>query len=72
VRVGAPATRTAEVGFVADLADKARRPVEEGASQEELGRLTKSVAFDVKALEALRPKKARAGHRMAVLPLEAV
>jgi type I restriction enzyme R subunit len=31
--------------------------VEEGASQEGLGRLTKSVTFDVKTLEALRAEK---------------
>ncbi len=43
-----------QVGFVADLAYKTRRLVEEGASQEGLGRLTKTVTFDVKTLEGLR------------------
>jgi len=42
------------VGFVADLAYKTRRLVEEGAEQEGLGRLTKTVTFDVKTLEGLR------------------
>ena len=42
------------VGFLADLAHKTRRLVQEGASQEGLGRLTKSVTFDLKTLEALR------------------
>jgi len=45
------------VGFVADLAYKTRRLVEQGATQEGLGRLTKSVTFDVKTLEALRSEK---------------
>src|SRR5439155_10960507 len=45
------------IGFVADLAYKTRRLVEQGASQEGLGRLTKSVTFDVKTLEALRGEK---------------
>ena len=45
------------VGFVADLAYKTRRLVEENATQEGLGRLTKSVTFDVKTLEALRGDK---------------
>lgn len=45
------------VGFVADLAHKTRRLVEENATQEGLGRLTKSVTFDVKTLEALRGDK---------------
>ncbi len=43
-----------KVGFVADLAYKTRRLVEESATQEGLGRLTKSITFDVKTLEALR------------------
>ncbi len=43
-----------QIGFVADLAYKTRRLVEEGATQEGLGNLTKSVTFDVKTLEALR------------------
>jgi type I restriction enzyme R subunit len=41
-------------GFVADLAHKTRRLVQENAEQHGLGRLTKSVTFDVKTLEALR------------------
>lgn len=43
-----------KVGFVADLAYKTRRLVEESATQEGLGRLTKSVTFDVKTLESMR------------------
>ena len=43
-----------QVGFVADLAYKTRRLVEEEASQEGLGILTKTVTFDVKTLEGLR------------------
>jgi type I restriction enzyme, R subunit len=43
-----------KVGFVADLAEKTRRLIEENATQSGLGRLTKSVTFDVKTLEALR------------------
>ena len=46
-----------KVGFIADLAYKTRRLVEENATQEGLGRLTKSVTFDVKTLEALRGDK---------------
>lgn len=46
-----------KVGFVADLAYKTRRLIEESATQEGLGRLTKSVTFDVKTLEALRDEK---------------
>ena len=42
------------VGFVADLAYKTSRLVQESAHQEGLGRLTKSVTFDLKTLEALR------------------
>jgi type I restriction enzyme R subunit len=42
------------VGYVADLAYKTRRLVEESATQEGLGKLTKSVTFDVKTLEGLR------------------
>src|SRR5262249_23685810 len=41
-------------GFVADLAYKTRRLVEEEGSQEGLGILTKTVTFDVKTLEGLR------------------
>ena len=37
-----------------DLAYKTRRLVEASATQEGLGRLTKTVTFDVKTLEALR------------------
>jgi type I restriction enzyme R subunit len=43
--------------YVVDLAYKTRRLIEENASQEGLGRLTKSVTFDVKTLEALRSEK---------------
>jgi hypothetical protein len=43
--------------FVADLAYKTKRLVEEAAMQDGLGRLTKSVTFDVKTLEALRGEK---------------
>ena len=43
-----------KVGFVADLAYKTRRLIETSATQEGLGRLTKSVTFDVKTLESLR------------------
>jgi type I restriction enzyme R subunit len=43
-----------QIGFVADLAYKTRRLVEESATQAGLGRLTKSVTFDVKTLEGLR------------------
>ena len=46
-----------KVGFVADLAYKTKRLVEQSAAQEGLGRLTKSVTFDVKTLEALRGEK---------------
>ena len=46
-----------KVGFVADLAYKTKRLVEQSAAQEGLGRLTKSVTFDVKTLDALRGDK---------------
>lgn len=46
-----------KVGFVADLAYKTRRLIEENATQQGLGRLTKSVTFDVKTLESLRGEK---------------
>jgi type I restriction enzyme R subunit len=46
-----------KVGFIADLAYKTRRLVEENAMQNGLGRLTKSVTFDVKTLETLRSDK---------------
>jgi len=42
---------------VADLAYKTRRLIEENAMQIGLGRLTKSVTFDVRTLEALRGEK---------------
>ncbi|MFC5503995.1 type I restriction endonuclease subunit R [Bosea massiliensis] len=42
------------VGYVADLAYKTLRLVEENATQDGLGRLTKTVTFDLKTLEALR------------------
>jgi type I restriction enzyme R subunit len=40
--------------YLGDLAHKTRRLVEESATQEGLGRLTKSVTFDVQTLEGLR------------------
>lgn len=43
-----------KIGFVADLAYKTRRLIEESALQGGLGRFTKSVTFDVKTLESLR------------------
>ncbi|MDX9974503.1 MAG: deoxyribonuclease HsdR, partial [FCB group bacterium] len=43
-----------KVGFVADLAYKTRRLIEESAEQQGLGRLTKSVTFEVQTLQALR------------------
>ncbi|MCU4161640.1 HsdR family type I site-specific deoxyribonuclease [Acidiphilium sp. AL] len=46
-----------KVGFVADLAYKTKRLVEESATQSGLGNLTKSVTFDLKTLEALRGEK---------------
>ncbi|MGT2439938.1 type I restriction endonuclease subunit R [Bradyrhizobium betae] len=46
-----------KVDFVADLAYKTKRLVEQGATQDGLGRLTKSVTFDIKTLEALRSEK---------------
>ena len=44
-------------GFVADLAYKTRRLIEDSATQEDLGRLTKTVTFDVKTLDSLRKEK---------------
>lgn len=41
-------------GSITDLAHKTRRLIEQSATQSGLGRLTKSVTFDVKTLEALR------------------
>jgi len=46
-----------KVGFVADLAYKTRRLIEEGAEQQGLGRLTKSVTFDVTTLQSMRGDK---------------
>ena len=46
-----------KIGFVADLAYKTRQLVEQNATQDGLGRLTKSVTFDVKTLEALSSDK---------------
>lgn len=46
-----------KIGFVADLAYKTRQLVEQNAMQDGLGRLTKSVTFDVKTLDALRSEK---------------
>lgn len=46
-----------KVGFVADLAYKTRRLIEENAEQHGLGRLTKSVTFDVVTLQSLRGDK---------------
>jgi type I restriction enzyme, R subunit len=46
-----------KIGFVADLAYKTRQLVEQNATQDGLGSLTKSVTFDVKTLEALRSDK---------------
>lgn len=43
-----------KVGFVADLAYKTRRLIEANAEQQGLGRLTKSVTFDVATLQSLR------------------
>jgi type I restriction enzyme R subunit len=46
-----------KIGFVADLAYKTRQLVEQNATQDGLGQLTKSVTFDLKTLEALRSDK---------------
>jgi type I restriction enzyme R subunit len=43
-----------KVGFAADLAYKTRRLIEASATQQGLGRLTKSLTFDVKTLQSLR------------------
>ena len=43
-----------KVGFVADLAYKTRRLIEESDEQHGLGRLTKTVTFDVATLKSLR------------------
>jgi type I restriction enzyme, R subunit len=44
-------------GFAPDLANKTQRLIQQSAVQEGLGRLTKSVTFDVKTLESLRSEK---------------
>jgi type I restriction enzyme R subunit len=46
-----------KVGFIADLAYKTRRLIEEKAELQGLGRLTKSVTFDVTTLQSLRSEK---------------
>lgn len=51
------AYRTGEAIFAADLAHKTKRLIQEHAEQQGLGRLTKSVTFDVATLEALRKEK---------------
>lgn len=43
--------------FIADLAHKTRRLIQENAIQEQLGRLTKAATFDVETLESLRKDK---------------
>ena len=43
-----------QVNYVVDLANKTRFMVQESASQEGLGRLSKTVTFDVETVEALR------------------
>lgn len=48
---------TDKPGFVADLAYKTRRLIEDSATQEGLGRLTKTVTFDTRTLESLRSEK---------------
>ena len=45
-----------QTGFVVDLAHKTRALVEQNATHEGLGRLTKSVTFDTQTLESLRSK----------------
>jgi type I restriction enzyme R subunit len=51
------AYRTGDAIFAADLAHKTKRLIQESAEQQGLGRLTKSVTFDVETLEALRKEK---------------
>jgi type I restriction enzyme R subunit len=46
-----------QIGFIADLAYKTRRLVEQSATQDGLGLITKSVTFDVKTLESLKSDK---------------
>jgi len=43
-----------KIGFVADLAYKTRRLIEQNAIQSNLGRLIKTVTFDARTLESLR------------------
>ncbi|MBS0234239.1 MAG: HsdR family type I site-specific deoxyribonuclease [Proteobacteria bacterium] len=43
-----------KIGFIADLAYKTQRLVEQSATQQGLGQITKSVTFDVKTLEAMK------------------
>lgn len=43
-----------KVGFIADLAYKTRRLIEQNATMEGLGRLTKSVTFDVNTVKSLK------------------
>ena len=50
-------TYTASVTYVADLAHKTSRMVQESAAQEGLGNVTKTVTFDVQTLNALRGDK---------------
>lgn len=44
------------VGFIADLAYKTQRLVQESATQEDLGQFSRAVTFDVETLESLRPE----------------
>lgn len=46
-----------KAAFTLDLAHKTERLIQENATQEGLGRLTKSITFDVKTLESLRSKE---------------
>jgi type I restriction enzyme, R subunit len=46
-----------QIGFVADLAHKTRELIVKAATQDGLGRLTKSVTFDLQTLEALKDEK---------------
>ena len=46
-----------KVGFIADLAYKTRRLIEENAEQQGLGRLIKTITFDVATLQSLRNDK---------------
>lgn len=46
-----------KVDFAADLARKTEKLIQDTAIQEGLGRLTKTVTFDVKTLESLRQEK---------------